>query len=317
MTGAIIAKATDAIIRAEAPLNVPFIKLSPIANSANAPPIIAKPLPMLPHFIAPKSDSTEASILSEATAITNPVALNTDPLGISLIAIAISPSMTPIAIRPLVIDDKLMLERSDSTDANIFIDAAISIIDRPVRTTCLALPAIFSNTEISRSNAPTAANPFPIFTQLIVAKSLHTDANISIDAARKISPSEPLTIFEPVFDITIDTATNSQRSAETATRPTDICSQLRPERDFNADASIRIASDIFIMFDAVELNILLFPPNLFISVMDPTNSANKVVIAIIAVPSESESIVDNRYNAAARIAIAAAILSNAPAFNCC
>ena len=316
ITGAITAKAAEATNNAEAPPKVPFISFRPIANSANAQPIAIRPFPMLPHLIPPKSDNTLANTLSEATATNNPAALKTDPLGIIFIVIANSANAIPIAVRPLAILFQLVAPKSDNVLANILSEAAINTMDIPVRATCLAFPAIFSKTEISRSSPPIADSPLPISPQLKVARSLHAEASILIATDNAIRPTEPFTILEPVLDMTTDTATNSQRRAEIAVKPTDICSQLKLESDFKAEASIRIATDIPIILTAVVSNSLLLPPNLFINAIEPTSSANKAVIATMAVPNESLSIVESTYNAAAKIAIATAIFFNASAFNC-
>ena len=200
--GAIAAMATEAIRRAAAPPMVLFIKLSPIARIARDPPIANKPFSISPDFISLKSESTLATILRDAAAISIPVAFSTEPFGIIFIAKANSAIAIPIAVRPLVMLGHSILLMSDSTDANIFIEAEISNKDNPVRTTCFALPAIFSNIETSKSKAPTAERPFPMSCQLIPEKSLHAEANIFMEMASAISPIEPLIIFEPVLVIT-------------------------------------------------------------------------------------------------------------------
>ena len=102
-TGARIAKAVDATNNAADPPSVPFMKLRLIANSAKAPPMTVRPLPISSHCIPPNLLIQFAMISSAAPTITSPVPIPIMFFGIRLTAIATSASAPPIAVRPLPI----------------------------------------------------------------------------------------------------------------------------------------------------------------------------------------------------------------------
>ena len=102
-TGARTAKAPDATNNAADPPSVPFMKLRLIANSAKAPPMTVRPLPISSHCIPPNLLIQFAMISSAAPTITSPVPIPIMFFGIRLTAIATSASVPPMAVRPLPI----------------------------------------------------------------------------------------------------------------------------------------------------------------------------------------------------------------------
>lgn len=181
-TGANTANEALAMSNAAEPANVPFIRFNAIDNSANAPPIVTRPLPISSHVKFPIVLRTFDNIVSAPATAIRPTPVDTIFLGIKLTANVISANAPAITVSPLPISSHCIEPKSSTADAIIFIAPAIAINAIPVDITCLALPVRFVNVAISASNMPILVRPFPISLHCIEPKSLQADANTFIAA---------------------------------------------------------------------------------------------------------------------------------------
>ena len=301
------------------PIPTIFLGISFVATatSKSAPPIALKPFPICSQFIAPKSATAEANIFIAA-----PIAANATPVEttcfafpVRLVNIVISVSNTPTLARPFPISVHDIAPKSLHADANIFMDAARITI--PVAVV-IAFPlnfAILRNTATSASNTPTPVNPLPSSDQFKLDRSLQTDAKILIAAENITRLVAPLTNCPLPLDIIFAEATTIADKPAIPTSPLAIPSQSRSEIFFIAPARIATAAAIAIMAVQAFVTFPVEPLILLKIAIEPSKLANKTVIA----PSEADSfllsIKEIATIAAAKIAIAEAILRRVPAFN--
>ena len=180
----------------------------------------------------------------------------------------------------------------------------------------MALPlnlAVLRNISISASNTPTPTSPFAICSQLKSAILEATEASILIAAAIMTIPVAVVILPLLNFAVAIN-ASNSASNTPTPTSPSANSPQLKSAIFLTALERTRTAAANTIRF--VE-PFPLKPPSLLKAAMEAIRSAKRTVIAPREADSFSLSIRDMATIEPARIAIAAAILSRVPTFNCC
>ena len=280
-------KAETATSNEADPDNVPFIKFKAIDSSAKAPPKTVKPFPIDSHCIEPKLDKASAKTFKAAPTTRSPVPINISPLGIRFTEAATSAKAPPIAVSPLPMDSQFIEPKSDTAEANIFIEIPISTNAEPVDITCLAFPVRFVNTAISANNAPILPRPFSICFTLNCPKSLQEDANTFIAAANITMPVAVVVVFKLNF-AKFKKAAISAINTPTAINPLAICFQLSSDKSLHTDANILIA--------AANITSPVAPLMIFFFCVDIT-FANIVTVAVkpvipispLAIPFQSSS----------------------------
>ena len=314
-TFATISRAAPTITK-PVPIPTMFLGISfvAIATSAKAPPIETNPLAICSHENFAKSDIAEANIfIAAAISISaRPEETTCFAFPVRLVNAATSRRSAPTAARPLPISSHFISPKSLQTDARIFIAAARITI--PVAVV-IALPpnlAVFKNKSTSASRTPTPTRPFANCSHCSFARSLTTEARTLI-AAERISIPVAVEVA-PLLNFAVAIkASNSASRTPTPTRPAVSCFQLKSASFFTALERIRTAPANTINF--VE-PFPVTPSSLLNTAIAPIKFANITVIAPSDAESFSLSINEIATIEAAKIAIAVAILINAPAFNC-
>ena len=249
------------------------------ATANNIPPMAAPALPRSSQSISAKSFAAEANTFIDADIAIKATPVDTIFSGFIFFKSAKKPvtsaRTTPIPVIPLAIPFQSKEAKSLAAEANTFIDAAIAIKATPIDTKS----ALFFFEKI----------PFFVkentFSELLANFESATIAPIAI-AIRLATPATPFPIP----------------------------SKSKPDRDFKADARIRIAADIPIIRVAILLAPLISSSNLSNIFRDPISSPKHTVMAVRAVASLSSSILDNTHKDAARIPIEIAMFLIMSAF---
>ena len=239
-TGVKTAKAPAATSIAADPAKVPFMKFSPTASSAKAPPIATRLFATDSQLIPPILPRAFARILSAAPTVISPVPVVTRFFGITFIAIATSAKAPPIASNPFPIPAKDMLPKSAIAEANIFMAAPISMRAKPVAVSPLAFPANLLNAVISRSRTPMEPSPLTNSPTFICPKSSQAEANIFIAPARTSIPVAVEIALPLNFAVFINSETSANR-APTPIRPFVKPAKSSCAKSVQAEASILIA----------------------------------------------------------------------------
>ena len=161
-TGTRIAKAPAATNKAADPARVPFIRLSAMDSSANAPPKARRPIASCSQLIPDKLVRVLPRTEIAAAAANIPMLFPTMSLGRRFIAIEISSSTAPIPDKPLTSWSTLRLPIFSTALPNISIAAASAIIPTDVDMMPFVPEFRFVNIDNSSNTAPTPARPWII-----------------------------------------------------------------------------------------------------------------------------------------------------------
>ena len=314
ITGAIIANAVAAMINAAAPDTAPFIRRNAITSSNNAPPMTASPLPISTQLMPPKLDITPDNTFIAALTAKKPTPIDSMFLGIRFMANVIAAKAPAITVRPLPISSHCIWANSFTTGINICNAAPRIVIDTAVDTTCLAFTVNLVNAANINNKPPIAARPLPNSPHFMVEKSSTALANMSIAADNITMPVAVLTVLPPNF-ANCRNAASSAISTPTEINPLAIPSGSTVERTFSAAANITIATLILVITILAFITPFILPLSLVNKAKEPINSANRIVIAPNDLSRASGFIQAITSIAAAKRAIAPAIVSNVPAFN--
>ena len=165
------------------PLGSNFIAID-IDNSE--PPRAVRPLAIPAHESLPISVITPDSIFIDAARRTRPIPVEITcfTFFVRLVKAESSRSSPPTAARPLPTFSQLMPANVLQTDASTLREVERTKIPRAVDMAFFVFLVILRKIESSSISPPTPAKPFPSSSQLRAAKSLQTEANIFIAAAK-------------------------------------------------------------------------------------------------------------------------------------
>ena len=211
---------------------------------------------------------------------------------------------------------KSRLPRSLQADARILIAEARTTMPAAVVKDFPLNFAVFIKSETSASSTPTPVSPFTSPFHSSVARSVQTDARILMEAAKRTICVAPFIEEPPLMLSSFTAPTIAAIKAVTPATPFASCPPSKSPIFFRADARIRIDVDMASITVELFTAPLTSPLILVKTDMDAINSAKRTVIAPSDADNFSLSIREIATIDAARIAIALAIFSKVPAFNC-
>ena len=135
-----IDNAPAAISKEVEPVNVPVINFSPMASSANAPPIMVNPFPISIQLIFPNCNTEFDNAFNAILTDINPRPIEIMFFGMRFEAIDTSANAPPIADNPLANPSQLITPNDFILMENIFIASPKSNIATPVEIIFLVFP---------------------------------------------------------------------------------------------------------------------------------------------------------------------------------